>query len=192
MDILKEKLFKYKTFTRIIGAFIICCFSVLLSAAYFCNENSELKKEVSSISSQFDSINTKYQNLASEYRVLSKEYNEIESEINNYKDQQDKIDELTQQLSDLQSKNTELEEENKSLESQISSLQSEDDGSSSGNGMRLPSSITSSSGGTVWLSATGSKYHSIPDCGNMNPNKARQVSQSSAEASGYEPCSKCY
>ena len=25
----------------------------------------------------------------------------------------------------------------------------------------------------VWISATGSKYHSINDCGNMNPKKAR-------------------
>ncbi len=45
---------------------------------------------------------------------------------------------------------------------------------------------------TVWLSATGSKYHSIPDCGNMNPNSARQISRSDAEAQGYEACKKCW
>lgn len=44
----------------------------------------------------------------------------------------------------------------------------------------------------VWLSATGEKYHSIPNCGRMNPDKARQVTKSQAEASGYEPCSKCF
>lgn len=44
----------------------------------------------------------------------------------------------------------------------------------------------------VWISATGSKYHSVPDCGNMNPNKAYQMSQSEAEASGYDACKKCY
>ena len=44
----------------------------------------------------------------------------------------------------------------------------------------------------VWLSATGSKYHSIPDCGNMNPDTAREVTLSQAEAQGYEPCKKCY
>ena len=49
-----------------------------------------------------------------------------------------------------------------------------------------------SGGGMVWLSATGSKYHSIPNCGNMNPNKAYQVSRASAEAEGYEPCKKCW
>lgn len=44
----------------------------------------------------------------------------------------------------------------------------------------------------VWIPATGEKYHRIPDCGRMNPNTARQVSRSAAEASGYEACKKCY
>lgn len=45
---------------------------------------------------------------------------------------------------------------------------------------------------SVWLSATGSKYHSVPDCGNMNPNTARQVSLSEAQSLGYEPCKNCH
>ena len=47
-------------------------------------------------------------------------------------------------------------------------------------------------GTMVWLSATGSKYHNKPNCGNMNPDKARQVTQTDAEAQGYEPCKKCF
>lgn len=46
--------------------------------------------------------------------------------------------------------------------------------------------------GTVWLSATGEKYHRIPNCGRMNPDKARQISLSDALSRGYEACSKCY
>lgn len=43
----------------------------------------------------------------------------------------------------------------------------------------------------VWLSATGTKYHRIPNCGRMNPNTARQVSL--AEVAGrYAPCSNCF
>lgn len=45
---------------------------------------------------------------------------------------------------------------------------------------------------TVWLSATGSKYHRIPNCGRMNPNKARQVSLDWAVAQGFESCKNCY
>lgn len=44
----------------------------------------------------------------------------------------------------------------------------------------------------VWISATGSKYHNKPDCGNMNPDKAAQMSEADAQASGYEPCKKCF
>lgn len=50
--------------------------------------------------------------------------------------------------------------------------------------------VTNSS--SVWLSATGEKYHSIPDCGNMNPDKARQISEADAIAQGYTACSKCF
>ena len=44
----------------------------------------------------------------------------------------------------------------------------------------------------VWISATGSKYHSKPDCGNMNPNKATQETESQALSQGYEACKKCW
>ena len=47
-------------------------------------------------------------------------------------------------------------------------------------------------GTMVWIPATGEKYHSIPNCGRMNPDTARQVSRSEAEVMGYGPCSKCY
>lgn len=48
-----------------------------------------------------------------------------------------------------------------------------------------------SAGEMVWLSATGSKYHNKPDCGNMNPNNARQVPLAEAQQN-YEACKKCY
>jgi hypothetical protein len=43
---------------------------------------------------------------------------------------------------------------------------------------------------TVWIPRTGSKYHSNSSCSNMkNPS---QMTLSQAQASGYEPCKKCY
>ncbi|WP_286010107.1 hypothetical protein [Clostridium sp. Marseille-Q2269] len=44
----------------------------------------------------------------------------------------------------------------------------------------------------MWIPATGDKYHSRPNCGRMNPNKATQMSVQDAKNEGYEPCSKCY
>jgi competence protein ComEC len=43
----------------------------------------------------------------------------------------------------------------------------------------------------VWLSATGSKYHRIPNCGRMNPSRARQVSLETAKRQGYGACKNC-
>ena len=68
--------------------------------------------------------------------------------------------------------------------------------SSSSSGSSGGGSGSSSGGGSsdimVWLTATGSKYHSTNHCGRTNPNKAYQVTKSQAEAQGYGPCSKCW
>lgn len=53
-------------------------------------------------------------------------------------------------------------------------------------------SNNSSSTAMCWLSATGSKYHSINNCGRMNPNNARQVTIAEAERQGYGRCKKCW
>ncbi len=44
----------------------------------------------------------------------------------------------------------------------------------------------------VWLSATGEKYHKIPNCGKMDPAKARQVTLNEAIQQGYPPCNNCF
>ena len=43
----------------------------------------------------------------------------------------------------------------------------------------------------VWIPATGEKYHSVPDCGRMDKNRASYVSLSEAKSRGYTNCSKC-
>lgn len=44
----------------------------------------------------------------------------------------------------------------------------------------------------VWQSATGSKYHSINNCGRMNPDKATPITLDEAISRGLERCSKCW
>lgn len=44
----------------------------------------------------------------------------------------------------------------------------------------------------VWKSATGSKFHTHNDCGNMNPDKAKQITVAEAEKQGLTACEKCY
>ncbi|MGL5821178.1 MAG: MBL fold metallo-hydrolase [Sarcina sp.] len=54
-----------------------------------------------------------------------------------------------------------------------------------------PQIPTDNQGKIVWLSATGSKYHTINNCGRMNPDNAKQVTIEEAKAQGMEDCSKC-
>ena len=44
----------------------------------------------------------------------------------------------------------------------------------------------------VWVSATGTKYHSRNDCGRMNPNTAEKISEVEAEKRGFAKCSRCW
>mgnify|MGYP002510585927 FL=1 len=44
----------------------------------------------------------------------------------------------------------------------------------------------------VWLSATGSKYHSYDHCGNMNPKKATRVTLEKAQSLGKTACKNCW
>ncbi|MGL4875640.1 MAG: ComEC/Rec2 family competence protein [Clostridium sp.] len=53
-----------------------------------------------------------------------------------------------------------------------------------------PQETTKPQAKMVWLSATGSKYHSKNNCGKMNPSTARQVNLNTL--SGYEACLKCF
>jgi len=43
----------------------------------------------------------------------------------------------------------------------------------------------------VWLSRTGTRWHSIDNCGTMNPLNARQVTLEYARSRGFEPCRNC-
>ena len=47
-------------------------------------------------------------------------------------------------------------------------------------------------GDTVWLSATGEKYHRINHCGQMNPDNAHEISLEDAIGLGYKKCDKCF
>ena len=44
----------------------------------------------------------------------------------------------------------------------------------------------------VWISATGSKYHSKNNCGRMDPSKATQVTEQDAIDMHLGKCSRCW
>ena len=55
-----------------------------------------------------------------------------------------------------------------------------------------PEAGVSDAGGgpMVWITGTGSKYHSIPDCGNTKTSW--QVTLDYAISQGYEACKRCW
>ena len=184
-----------KSNIKLISVFIISSFILLIASFSYYESTYDIKQYNEKLICSYNELVDSYNDLLDEYEYLESKHDDLNLEIKKYKDQQETVDNLTTQLSELQSQFDALKTENDSLTSQVASLQTNN--SSGGNGGRLPSttsnSLSSNSvGGMVWLSETGSKYHSIPNCGRMNPNNAWQVSQSSAEASGYGRCSKCF
>lgn len=190
---------RYSKFNYFITVPILYILMFILFTGCSRDNTNELQEKVDNLSSQYEELQKDYETLNEEYKELLSSYGTLQSEIEKYQDQQATIDDLNNKLTELQSQNNALQAEKESLNSQISSLQatqSQDNDSSGGNGWRISGAISNSSSGDsgvmVWLSETGDKYHSINNCGRMNPNKARQVSQSSAEASGHGRCSKCF
>lgn len=192
-----QKVKQYILRNKVLVAITACLVIILLAMSGTVSSAVDQRQE---LTEDYEDLENSYDSLSSQYHTIQSLYNDIKDELTNYQDQQATIDDLNTQLTDLQEKydtlsaeNEELKAENEELKSQVSSLQAKASSTSSSSSSTSSfSSSNDSSGGMVWLSATGSKYHSIPDCGNMNPNNARQVSRSSAESQGYDACSKCW
>lgn len=184
-----QKVKQYILRNKVLVAITACLVIIILAMTGTVSSAVSDRQE---LTEQYEDLENSYDSLSSQYHTIQSLYNDIKDELTNYQDQQATIDDLNTQLTDLQEKYDTLSAENEELKSQVSSLQTKASSTSSSSSTSSFSSSNDSSGGMVWLSATGSKYHSIPDCGNMNPNNARQVSRSSAESQGYDACSKCW
>ena len=196
----KQYVLKNKVLVSIAVGLVICVLAMSGTVSSAVNEKTHLEERLQDQMTQYEDLQSKNDTLSVKYNRLQSSYTDLETEITNYQDQQKAIDDLNAQLSELREKCDTLSEENEELKQKISETEDNSgvgDGTGSGHGTLSITGVSSGSsdnsgGGMVWLSATGSKYHSIPDCGNMNPNNARQVSRSSAEAQGYDACSKCW
>lgn len=198
---IKNTISNNKTNIKISSAFIICVLSILISGISYSNKVDETLKENIRVAEDYNDLLQDYNSLVDDHNSLYKQYddlnnlnNELQEQIQNYQDQQNTIDELTSKLSETQKEYDSLKDENDELLSEIDNSKSQSYG---GNGGRRIGSYDDDdddyeSGGVVWISETGSKYHDKPNCGRMNPNKAREVSKSSAESMGLSACSKCF
>ena len=196
----KQYIFKNKILVAITACLVIIILAMSGTVSSAVNDRETMAKQCEDLENSYDS-------LSSQYHTIQSLYNDIKDELTNYQDQQATIDDLNTQLTDLQEKydtlsaeNEELKVENEELNAQVAQSENRSGGgggTGSGGGiLYIPGSSSESSNDSgsdmVWIPAHGEKYHSIPDCGNMNPDTASQVTRSSAETMGYDACSKCW
>ena len=177
---------------------MILCVVLLITTGIFWSNSEENSKSYAAVQKQYDELKSKYDSVEKQFNAQE---DEIETLKNENSEQQDQIESLEDKNSDLKEKVNTLRSEKKKLKTENASLKTKAEKASSANsgsrgGMPVSNYSSDSSSDSeetmVWLSETGSKYHSIPDCGRMNPDKARQVTESDAESMGYGRCSKCF
>lgn len=195
----KRYVLRNKVLVAITACLVIFVLGMSGTVSSAVDERDLMSNQLQEQTEQYEELQSNYDDLSAKFDELQSNYNDLETELTNYQDQQETIDSLNAQLTDLQEKYDTLAAENEELKAEVAQPENSSGGGGTGSGggiLYIPGSSSESSndsvGGMVWLSETGSKYHSIPNCGNMNPNKARQVSRSSAEAMGYDACSKCW
>ncbi len=170
---------------------------ILLAGLFTYSKIQSLNKENVSLQKELDNTKKQYQEAQVDLKNIRIENNNL---VAQYESVNSKLSELQSNYDTLLEENSKLKEENASLQSEIESLKAEleklkqqppvqETSMSSGSNSNIDNTVPS---GMVWLTRTGEKYHSKPDCGRSNPNNSYQVTLSEAQSRGYPPCSKCY
>ncbi|MGG7058350.1 hypothetical protein ACQPUY_02040 [Clostridium nigeriense] len=159
---------------------------------------------------EYNSLINQNQNLESEIVLLDKQLTDIQDDVNTLQEKKEEAERIAKEEAEKKAKEEAekkaqeererlAQEEAERLAKEEAEIAAQNQQSSStyvvsGNNNYNNNSVVSETpvGEMVWLSATGTKYHRINNCGNMNPNKARQVTRESAISQGFEACKKCY
>ena len=180
---------------------MILCVVFLITTGIFWSNSEENSKSYVAVQKQYDELKSKYDSVEKQFNAQE---DEIETLKNENSEKQDQIESLEDKNSDLKEKVNTLRSEKKKLKTENASLKTKAEkarstsntNSGSRGGMPVSNYSSDSSSDSeetmVWLSETGSKYHSIPDCGRLNPDKARLVTESDAESMGYGRCHNCF
>lgn len=159
---------------------------------------------------EYNSLINQNQNLESEIVLLDKQLTDIQDDVNTLQEKKEEAERIAKEEAEKKAKEEAekkaqeererlAQEEAERLAKEEAKIAAQNQQSSntyvvSGNNNYNNNSVVSETpvGEMVWLSATGTKYHRINNCGNMNPNKARQVTRESVISQGFEACKKCY
>lgn len=154
------------------------------------SDNSDYREENDDLKEKYDRLNEELEKSKSSINSLRKTNTDLTNELDKYKDQQKTIDSLNEKIASLEEEKQSYKDYVQVLEAQLAQNAQQVYNASSSSSANNNS--TTPIGAMVWISATGEKYHNKPNCGRMNPNTARQISRSDAEARGYSACKNCF
>ena len=181
---------------------IFTCLVISLLVGIFSGMGNMPDVEYNQLLSQKEQLETKGADLENKVEITKRQVDDLQSQKNEKeriaKEEAEKLaKEEAERLAKIEAENRAQEEENNRLAQQQTnydntSNESYSGGSDNSNQSTVGAEVSNPIGETVWLSATGDKYHRINNCGRMNPANASQVSIGDAQAKGFGACSKCF
>ena len=189
----------------------VICLAIALGIGISCGISKTPKEEYNTLLAQQTEINNKASSLDNKIKNMDEEVSELQDKKNEAdriaKEEAEKVEkEKAEKKAKEEAAAAQAEAERKAQEEQerlIAQQQAEQAVASQQQQSQTSNNYVANNGGgqgvqqqtavgqMVWLSETGEKYHTINNCGRMNPNKAIQVTLDNAISQGYQPCSKC-
>ena len=174
-DILKKTIHdKPQLIWMITSMILILLFAGSLSGKVSKADYESLKSDYMTLQEEYDSLQSSYNKTASDFKSTQTRLDNTLSAYEEYQERMLPFDSLTDdELNTVASRIAQTLEEEQAEEAakaQAAQMQTQEN--------------------MVWIPQSGAKYHSNSSCSNMN--NPTQVSISQAQASGYEPCKKCY
>lgn len=166
------------------------------------SEHETLLAQYNTVLSKYESLQPKYDKASSDLKAAKTALDDTLSDYEKYQKRMMPFDQLTDdELNTVASRITQTLEAQQAEEAATQAqaeadakaaaqAQAEADAKAAAQAQAEAQAKQPAQESMVWIPRTGSKYHSRSSCSNMkNPS---QVPLSQAQASGYEPCKKCY
>ncbi|MGG7164050.1 hypothetical protein [Clostridium ihumii] len=155
---------------------IVVCLLISLGIGFMsCKDN------MSSI--EYNSLLTQKENLNSQIVEMDNQITQNKNEVNKLETKKSQLDKIAREAAAEAEKIAKIEAEKLAkIEAEEATRVSQEN--------QVESQPYIVNNGGVWISQTGKKYHSNPNCSNMKT--PTQVSLEDAQSLGLTPCKKCY
>lgn len=155
-------------------------------------QKSSLEEEYTKLTSDLDSEKTSIDELKDKLAKVEDEKTKKEEEIKLAKEEKEKEEAEKKAKEEEERKAQEAAEKEAAAQAEAAKAASSQSSPSTGASKPASQGVqdTKPKGQTVWITATGKKYHSKSNCGNSKTS--RQVTLEQAQSQGLGPCSKCF